>query len=154
MRNWFFLYLCLFCLWATAYAAPVVTTQEVEEALTCQCSCGLTVHSCNHLECGFGIPAKQEIAHLMSEGKSIAEILSQFTAKYGEKILSAPTTSGFNLLAWITPFFTVLVGGLLVVLVAIRWNRKATAVSAEIPTAEALEHYRARLQKELETFDR
>ncbi len=90
----------------------------------------------------------------MSEGKSIAEILSQFTAKYGEKILSAPTTSGFNLLAWITPFFTVLVGGLLVVLVAIRWNRKATSVSAEIPTAEALEHYRARLQKELETFDR
>src|SRR5262249_58086172 len=27
-------------------AAP--TQQEVEESLTCQCGCGLTVHSCNH----------------------------------------------------------------------------------------------------------
>jgi len=32
--------------------AAVATQQEVEEALTCQCGCGLTVHSCNHLQCG------------------------------------------------------------------------------------------------------
>jgi cytochrome c-type biogenesis protein CcmH len=139
---------------AAAYAAPVVITQEVEEALTCQCGCGLTIHSCNHLQCGFGIPAKQEIAGLVSQGKSKPQILSQFAAKYGEKILSAPTTSGFNLVAWITPFFIVLVGGILVVLVVVRWSQKSASGSARSPTLEVPEHHRAQLKEELERFDR
>lgn len=166
MRRWIFLCLCLFCLSATAYAAPVVTTQEVEEALTCQCGCGLTIHSCNHLQCGFAVPAKQEIARLVSEGKSKPEVLSQFAAKYGEKVLSAPTASGFNLVAWITPFLAVLVGGVLVGLVVVRWSRKAVSGPAKVPTpgasesceqsplADASLKYRERLKKELEAFDR
>jgi c-type cytochrome biogenesis protein CcmF len=36
--------------------AEPATQQEVEEALTCQCGCGLTVHSCNHLQCPSGEP--------------------------------------------------------------------------------------------------
>jgi len=153
MRNQVLLYLYL-CLLAPAYAAPIVTTQEVEEALTCQCGCGLTIHSCNHLQCGFGIPAKQEIARLVSEGKSKPEVLSQFTAKYGEKILSAPTTSGFNLVAWITPFLAVLVGGVLIILVVVRWSHKSASGPAEVPISEVSENYRAQLKKELEAFDR
>ena len=39
-----------------------------------------------------------------------------FRSKYGEKILSAPTTQGFNLLAWIMPFAAILAGGALVAL--------------------------------------
>ena len=27
------------------------TQGQVESSLTCQCGCGLTVHSCNHLSC-------------------------------------------------------------------------------------------------------
>ena len=50
--------LALLALAFTAAAASV-TTKEIEEALTCQCGCGLTVHSCNHLQCGSGIPLKQ-----------------------------------------------------------------------------------------------
>ncbi len=160
------LYLCLFCLSATAYAAPVVTVQGVESALTCQCGCGLTIHSCNHLQCGFAVPAKQEIARLVSESKSKLEILSQFTAKYGEKVLSAPTFSGFNLVAWVMPFLAVLVGGVFIGLIAVRWSRKTASGPAGVPTAEASEGYgqsqrsdaslgyRARLKKELEAFDR
>src|SRR2546427_12150873 len=56
--SWLLLAFFLFC--STA-AASLPTTQEVEEALTCQCSCGLTVHSCNHLQCGFAVSAKQTI---------------------------------------------------------------------------------------------
>ena len=153
MRRWFLLCLYL-CLLAPAYAAPIVITQEVEEALTCQCGCGLTVHSCNHLQCGFGIPAKQEIARLVSEGKSKPEVLRQFTAKYGEKILSAPTTSGFNLVAWIMPFLAVLVGGVLIGLVIARWSRKTASGPAEVSTPDVSETYRAQLKKELEAFDR
>jgi len=68
------------------------TQSEIEEALTCQCGCGLTVHSCNHVQCPSGIPLKTEISEQLAAGKDRAEVLTYFSTKYGEKILSAPTT--------------------------------------------------------------
>src|SRR5437773_10231965 len=95
---------------AGAAAAATITTKEVEEALTCQCGCGLTVHSCNHLQCGSGIPLKQEVLTLVSQGLPRDEILVRFRDKYGEKILSSPTTEGFNLTAWVLPFVVLGIG--------------------------------------------
>ena len=107
---------------------PAVTTKEVEEALTCQCGCGLTVHSCNHLQCGSGIPLKQEVATFVSQGLARDEILVRFRDKYGEKILAAPTTEGFNLTAWVLPFVVLAFGLGLVGLTVRRWTgREATA---------------------------
>ena len=62
----------------TRAGAATVTTKEIEEALTCQCGCGLTVHSCNHLQCGSGIPLKQEVQLLVSRGLGRDEILLHF----------------------------------------------------------------------------
>ena len=136
------------------HAASSLTTQEVEEALTCQCSCGLTVHSCNHLQCGFAVPAKEQIAAQVRAGKSKEEILTDFVGRYGEKVLSAPTTSGFNLAAWITPFLALIVGGVAVGIVSLRWSRKHSHEEKEPEeiTGETAQ-YRERLKKELEKFD-
>jgi cytochrome c-type biogenesis protein CcmH len=134
--------------------ATVLTTQELEESLTCQCSCGLTVHSCNHLQCGFAVPVKQEVAQQLSQGKGREEIIGSFVSRYGEKVLSAPTTSGFNLAAWITPFLAVLVGGVLVALVSLRWSRQqAQNEQVPPPVSTATDQYRERLKKELDRFD-
>ena len=80
------------------------TQTGIEESLTCQCGCGLTVHSCNHLQCPSAIPLKKEIGEQLVAGATRPEVLAHFSNTYGEKILSAPTTSGFNLVAWVTPF--------------------------------------------------
>ncbi len=145
--------LTLFLLCSTVVMA-VPTTQEVEEALSCQCGCGLTVHSCNHLQCGFAVPAKQTIAELVSQGKGKEEITAAFVARYGEKVLSAPTISGFNLAAWITPFLAILVGGGLIGLVSLRWTRNRTQNEQEKPSSVlGTDQYRDRLKKELETFE-
>lgn len=138
---------------SVAAAAPVVTTQEVEEALTCQCGCGLTVHSCNHLQCGFATPAKQEIARAVSEGKTQEEILASFVARYGEKVLSAPTVSGFNLVAWITPFLAVVVGAIFIGIVGLRWARRQPQTAALPPVSSETARYQQRLQRDLESFD-
>lgn len=144
--------LCFLC--STSANAALSTTQEIEEALTCQCSCGLTVHSCNHLQCGFAVPAKQTIAEQINQGKGKDEIVATFVARYGEKVLSAPTTTGFNLAAWITPFLALLIGGALVGVVSLRWTRKRSQGAAETPVASPVsEQYRERLKKELDTFD-
>ena len=138
---------------APTSAAPS-TTQEIEEALTCQCSCGLTVHSCNHLQCGFAVPAKQTIAEQIQQEKGKDEIIAAFVARYGEKVLSAPTTTGFNLAAWLTPFLALLIGGAVVGVLSLRWTRKRLRDAAETPIAPpSTNQYRARLQKELDTFD-
>jgi len=100
------------------------------------------------------VPRKQEIATSIAEGKGKEEILTAYVAKFGEKVLSAPTTTGFNLAAWITPFLALLVGGIIVSLISLRWNRKRTLEEPK-PTvvSEITDEYRAQLKKELERFE-
>ncbi len=101
-------------------AAP--SGQEIAEGLTCQCGCGLTVANCNHPNCSFSVPMRQRIDTMLAHGMGRAEIIAYFRKQYGEKILSAPTTQGFNLLAWTMPFVALIAGGGLVVLMMGRWR--------------------------------
>jgi len=138
---------------------PVPTQREVEESLTCQCGCGLTVHSCNHIQCGSGEPIKKEIAERLGRGESKEQILDAFTKKFGEKVLSSPTMQGFNTLAWIMPFAVVLTAGAILAMVIQRRTRQVVPVpTTPAPAAgggsakdDAL---RARLERELDAFDR
>jgi cytochrome c-type biogenesis protein CcmH/NrfF len=140
---------------APASAAP--TQQEVEESLTCQCGCGLTVHSCNHIQCGSGEPIKKEIAERLARGESKEQILAAFTQKFGEKVLSSPTFSGFNWFAWVTPFAALLVAAMVLTLTI----RKRAHATADVlapgrsdrgpPATDAL---RARLARELDDLER
>ena len=138
---------------ATAGAAAPPTQFEVEESLTCQCGCGLTVHACNHLQCGSGDPIKKEIAERIARGEDKETILAAFRARYGEKVLSSPTFQGFNWVAWITPFAAVLAGGIGISLVIRRWTRTPkTPPPAAPPPAD--DERRRRLARELAAFDR
>jgi cytochrome c-type biogenesis protein CcmH len=126
------------------------TQSEIEEALTCQCGCGLTVHNCNHLQCPSGIPLKAEIAEQLAAGKMRPEVLSYFAGKYGEKILSAPTTTGFNVVAWITPFAALFIAALVIIVLTRRWRRPAAPAAAPAATDPA---WRARLDADLDRYD-
>ena len=98
------------------------SADAVAEGLTCQCGCGLTVANCNHPNCSFSVPMREHIDTMLAHGMGRAQIIAYFRKQYGEKILSAPTTQGFNLLAWTMPFAALLVGGGLVVLMMGRWR--------------------------------
>ncbi|HTQ24926.1 MAG TPA: cytochrome c-type biogenesis protein CcmH [Candidatus Binataceae bacterium] len=107
--------------------AAAATRQEIAEGLTCQCGCGLTVANCNHPNCSFSVPMRERIDTMLAHGMGRAEIIGYFRKQYGEKILSAPTTQGFNLLAWTMPFVALMMGGGLVVLMMGRWRGRASA---------------------------
>ena len=113
--------------------AAAASGQEIAEGLTCQCGCGLTVANCNHPNCSFSVPTREHIDAMLAKRMGRAEIIAYFRKQYGEKILSAPTTQGFNLLAWTMPFAALLVGGGLVVLMMGRWRGgpSSTAQSPE-----------------------
>jgi len=127
---------------AIAFVAPPreaagarASGQEIAEALTCQCGCGLTVANCNHPNCSFSVPTRERIDAMLAQGKGRAEIVAYFRKQYGEKILSAPTTQGFNLLAWTMPFIALLAGGAMIVLVMGRWRTRGAGAgdSSDVP---------------------
>jgi cytochrome c-type biogenesis protein CcmH len=135
------------------FAAERPTTAEVAEGLTCQCGCGLTVANCNMPTCGFSVPMRAEIDAMIRKGKNRAQILAFYRHKYGEKVLSAPTAEGFNLLAWTMPFIALVLGGGLMVLVVGRWRSNApSAPSGSKPAGEPSSfdpELRRRLENEL-----
>lgn len=138
-------------------AAPGASTQQVAEGLTCQCGCGLTVANCNHPNCEFSVPVREQIDGMLARGMSGPQVIAFFRGKYGEKILSAPTTQGFNLLAWIMPFAAIAAGGALVAFTVGRWRsaNPPSRTSEEAPGSVARgeddfdPELRRRLEREL-----
>ena len=135
------------------FAAETPTNAEVSEGLTCQCGCGLTVANCNMPTCGFSVPMRRDIDRLIGEGKTRAQIIAFYRAQYGEKVLSAPTTEGFNILAWTMPFIALAVGGGLMVVAVGRWHSSAPVAPADSkPGAQPSfdPELRRKLEKEIE----
>jgi len=147
--------ICLVSSGRVALASDSVSFQDVEESLTCQCGCGLTVHSCNHLQCDSALPLRAEIRAQMDQGKNKEAILAYFAGKYGEKILSAPTTTGFNLVAWVMPFVLVAVAAVFVGGAVIRWGgrRGGSPPQPAAPAAHAHSEHEKTFEKELKNFD-
>lgn len=142
---------------APAPAEERLGQREIEEQLTCQCGCGLTVAACNHLECGFAIPARKRIAEGLASGQTPEQIVEGFKNEYGEKVLSSPIPEGFNILAWIAPYLTIAVAGVLMFLFFRHKAARATEAGDTAPPGvpgvrsdERLE----RLRRDLEDLDR
>ena len=133
-----------------AIAANRPGVDAVAEGLTCQCGCGLTVANCNHPQCEFSVPVRTAIDGMIAKGMSGAAILASYRAKYGEKILSAPTTEGFNLLAWIMPFLALIGGGGLIVFAFGRWRSRGSGMR-EAPLDTASTTFDRTLRERLES---
>lgn len=97
---------------------------EVEEALICQCGCGIVLKHCPHQDCGFAIPARQHIADLITEGKGKDEIIEIFLKQYGQKALAAPKKEGFNLLGYILPFIALIAAAFFLSRVIRSWTSR------------------------------
>ena len=134
------------------FAAKPPTEAQVSQSLTCQCGCGLTVANCNMPTCSFSVPLRAEIDQMIGKGMSGPQIISFYRHKFGEKVLSAPTTEGFNLLAWTMPFIAIVVGGGLIVLAFGRWRSVAPTPAPATPASDAIAFdpvLRRRLEDEL-----
>jgi cytochrome c-type biogenesis protein CcmH len=85
-------------------------------------------------------PEQDELRAGIGGGKSDEEILSSFAAKYGAVVLAAPTTHGFDLVAWIAPFAVFAAAMLGTILLIRRWTVGKTEPesAASDPATEAL----------------
>ena len=136
-------------------AAERPTLAGISQGLTCQCGCGLTVANCNHPTCSFSVPVRQQIESMISKGESGSQIIAFYRAKFGEKVLSAPTTEGFNILAWVMPFVAVALGGAFIFYTTTRWRdrpERPRTASGSVAKADASQfdpELKRRLENEL-----
>jgi cytochrome c-type biogenesis protein CcmH len=68
------------------------------------------------------------------------EILSAFAARYGATVLAAPTTHGFDLVAWIAPIAVFAAALLGTILLVRRWSAGKKQIEAAVsdPATDAL----------------
>ncbi len=124
---------------------------EVGHKLMCRCGCNQVLLECNHVGCTYSDSMRGELMAGMQRGDSDDLILQAFVQKYGPTVLAAPTTSGFNRVAWVMPF-VALTGGLMIVVVVVKaWNtrRGATVPVAEVSAPE-MDELRRRVHEETE----
>jgi cytochrome c-type biogenesis protein CcmH len=90
---------------------------------------------CNHVGCPSSGQELNELSADIAAGMSDQAVFSAFTAKYGATVLAAPTTQGFDLVAWIAPFAVFGAALLGTILLIRRWagiaGAKAQAAALE-----------------------
>ena len=125
---------------------------QLGHKLMCRCGCNQVLLECNHVGCTYSDSMRNELLAGLQRGDSDDLVMQAFVQKYGPTVMAAPTTTGFNRVAWIMPF-VALTGGLLLVVVIVKsWNtRRATVVVAAGPgDAATLDERRRRVQEETE----
>lgn len=138
-----------FYLHAITVADPKV--DKVAERLSCYCGgCPrLTVTICG---CPTADKIKADIKQKLDTGMTDQQIVDSYVAQYGQIALSSPPKSGFNLTAWLIPFFGFIAGGgVLFVFLKRQRNggtREDEAQDSSEPPVD--DYYAERLQKELE----
>ncbi len=123
----------------------------------CYCGCSdLTVRVCT---CGTADGIRENIAGRLANGETPDEVVAAFVMQHGEQIRSAPTKSGFDLIAWVTPFLALVLAGSALVVVVRRWGAVRSAAAPpgaprtgidHAPTAEerkALERVRREMRE-------
>ena len=130
--------------------------KEVEAHLMCMCKdkCGKVLESCI---CQYSDQYRMDIAMKLKEGLTKDMVIKTYVDRYGEKALSAPTKKGFNLTAWITPFFAIMIGGVGIRRVVSKWvslrkDEKREHISEQKDVLKNSKYSRL-LEKELNEFD-
>tara|TARA_B100000959_G_scaffold285610_1_gene360914 strand:+ start:869 stop:1354 length:486 start_codon:yes stop_codon:yes gene_type:complete len=139
-----------------SWAALLKEQKEVEAQLMCMCKhkCGRVLESCI---CKYSDQYRMDIAIKLEEGLTKEMVIQTYVDRYGEKALSAPTKTGFNLTAWITPFFAIMIGGVGIRRAMSKWvSLRKDETRGKISEQKIVlkdSKYSRILEKELNEFD-
>jgi cytochrome c-type biogenesis protein CcmH/NrfF len=106
---------------------------SLSHKMMCTCGCAQMLGECNHVGCPSSGPMLVELSDVIASGKTDQEVLDWFTNKYGVTVLAAPTTHGFNLVAWIAPIAVFLAALLGTILLVRNWSVGRTPLAAGGP---------------------
>jgi cytochrome c-type biogenesis protein CcmH/NrfF len=115
--------------------------------LMCTCGCAQLLGECDHAGCPARGQEEVELRAFIASGLSDDQILDAFAAKYGATVRAAPTTHGFDLVAWIAPFAVFAAALLGTILLVRRWSVGKT--QSEAPASDpAMDALREKIRRE------
>lgn len=142
---------------SSAQAGVIIT--DLENALMCQCDdkCGKVMINCT---CDTAKETREDFRKHLQSGLTVDQVIQIYVDQYGETVLSAPTKTGFNLTAWLTPFAALIGGGFGIRKILRTWIRKKPSTvdvadkedSREEPTLTAGK-FSKQLQSELDRIE-
>lgn len=142
---------------ATPPGPAGLSVDSLTREFICQCGCTLLLSACQGImACTVADELKAEISSMLRRGMGREAVLAAFVARFGERVLSAPTRRGFNLVAWVTPFAAGLGGAVVIVLLLLAWTgaRRRKPPPAPKPVEPAArDAYLERLERELRKFE-
>ena len=133
--------------------SPEARFGKIGHNLMCMCGCGQVLLECNHVGCTYSDRMRDELTAGIQRGDNDNLIEQSFVQKYGNTVLAAPTTTGFNRVAWIMPFVIFTLAMAAVIVVVRTWKmRAAPAMAAGAPglSPNELASFRERAHKETE----
>ena len=101
---------------------PAGRLNDLGHRVMCQCGCAQLLGECDHIGCPDRDKELGDLTALIGTGANDQQILDQLVAKYGATVLAAPTTKGFDLVAWIAPFAVFAAALLGTILLIKRWG--------------------------------
>jgi len=125
---------------------------DLNHRLMCTCSCAQVLGECNHVGCTSSSTELAELRGGIASGLSDKEILDTFVTKYGAVVLAAPTTHGFDLVAWIAPFAVFAAAMLGTILLVRHWSIGKTQVVIPPSTPET-DELRKRIRRDTDADD-
>ena len=107
--------------------------------LMCMCGCNQILLECNHVGCAYSERMRNELTAGLERGDSDSLVLQSFVQKYGNTVLAAPTSTGFNVVAWITPFLVFALATAMAVWLVRMWRARPVAQPVAKPNLGSAE---------------
>jgi len=125
---------------------------KLGHGLMCMCGCNQVLLECNHVGCSYSERMRSELTTAMQRGDSDSLVLQGFVQKYGTTVLAAPTSSGFNRVAWIMPFvaFALSIGAVIVVIRTWKLRVARNAIASQANAPIDIDEFRRRAREETE----
>ena len=118
----------------------------------CMCGCNQVLLECNHVGCTYSDRMRNELTAGIDRGDNDSLVLQSFVQKYGNTVLSAPTTTGFNRIAWIMPFAVFGLAVFMTVWLVRLWKSRTVAQPVAAPQlkTEELDELKKKARQETE----
>ena len=126
---------------------------QLGHKMMCVCSCSQILLECNHVGCAYSDRMRGELMAALDRGDNDDLVLQGFVQKYGTTVIAAPTTTGFNRVAWVMPFLALALGLATTILIVRAWSKRpapATPGGVRPVTGPDLDIFRKKAQEDTE----
>jgi cytochrome c-type biogenesis protein CcmH len=121
------LQLCLLCVAVFTFMGAgdeAARFNDLGHRLMCVCGCSEILLECNHVGCKYSDTMRGELMASLERGDNDDLALQALVQKYGTTVMAAPTTKGFNRVAWIIPYLALVLGLTTVSFIVRAWKNR------------------------------